>query len=251
MRLSVMICEDLEEERMALARMVRRVCQARGIDLALELSSSGEELLDRFRARRWDILFLDIYLGGISGIQAARVIREQDQSCALIFATTSQEHGLLSYELRVTDYLLKPFSLADVEGALDWVVQEREERFQTITIRSEWEEEQILVREIQYIEVIRHSAVLHLTGGTKRTRKGLQELENEIGDSGFLRCHRSFLVNLDYVAAIDQGDFAMKNGDRVPISAKRAAEVKRAFVDWSLEKTWDGTPEKRTTIETD
>ena len=169
---------------------------------------------------------------------AARAIRARDQSCALIFATTSREHGLLSYELRVTDYLLKPFSQADVEAALDWLLLDREERFQTITIRSEWEEEQILVREIQYIEVIRHSAAIHLADGVRRTRKGLQDLENEIGDRGFLRCHRSFLVNLDHVAAIDQGDFVMQNGDRGPISAQRAAEVKLAFFDWSLEKSW-------------
>ena len=243
MRLSVMICEDLEEERMALARMVRTVCRSRGIDLELELSSSGEELLDRFRFRRWDILFLDIYMNKISGIQAAKVIRGQDQTCALIFATTSREHGLLSYELQVTDYLLKPFTQADVEGTMDWLLLEREEQFQTITIRSEWQEEQILVRDIRYIEAIRHSAELHLTDDrVKRTRKGLQELENELGEGSFLRCHRSFLVNLDHVAAIDQGDFRMKNGDRVPISAKRAVEVKHAFFDWSLEKNWTETP---------
>ena len=241
MKLSIMICEDLEEERMALARMVRRSCQSRGIDLELELSASGEELLDRFRSRRWDILFLDIYLGGISGTEAARIIRGQDQSCALIFATTSREHGLLSYELRVTDYLLKPFAQEDVEGALDWILLDREEQYQTITIRSEWEEEEILLRDIQFIEVIRHTAVLHLTNGIKRTRKGLNELEAEIGDGSFLRCHRSYLVNLDHVASVVEGDFVMKCGDRVPISAKRAAEVKRAFFDWSLEKSWAGS----------
>lgn len=241
MKLTVMICEDLEEERMSLARMVRRSCRSRGIDLDLELSSSGEELLDCFRLRRWDIIFLDIYLGGISGTEAAKLIRRQDQSCDLIFATTSREHGLLSYELRVTDYLVKPFSQSDVDAALDWILMEREEQYQTITIRSEWEEEQILVRDIQYIEVIRHTAVLHLTDGIKRTRKGLNELEAEIGNGSFLRCHRSFLVNLDHVAAIVQGDFSMSGGDKVPISAKRAAEVKRAFFDWSLEKSWSGS----------
>ena len=241
MKLSIMICEDLEEERMSLARIVRRSCQERGIDLELELSTSGEELLDRFRSRRWDIIFLDIYLGGISGTEAARIIRGQDQSCALVFATTSREHGLLSYELRVTDYLLKPFTQADVEAALDWILLDREEQYQTITIRSEWEEEELLLRDIQYIEVIRHTSVLHLTNGIKRTRKGLNELEAEIGDGSFLRCHRSYLVNLDHVTAVVEGDFVMKCGDRVPISAKRAVEVKRAFFDWSLEKSWDGS----------
>ena len=224
---------------MALARMVRACCTARGVELELELSSSGEELLDRFRARRWDVIFLDIYMGGISGDQAARVIRSSDRECALIFATTSREHGLLSYELQVTDYLLKPFALSDVEHTLDWILQEREDQFQTITIRSDWELEEIRLRDIQYIEIIHHTAVLHLTNGIRQTRKGLQELENEIGEVGnFLRCHRSYLVNLDYVSAIIQGCFEMKDGNLVPISAKRTAEMKRAFFDWSLEKTW-------------
>ena len=246
MRLSVMICEDLEEERMSLARMVRKYCGERQVDLELELSSSGEEILDRFRSRRWDVIFLDIYMGKISGAQAARIIRNEDRECALIFATTSREHGLLSYELQVTDYLLKPFAQADVDSALEWILQEKESRFQTITIRSEWEMEQIRLRDIQYIEVVHHTAFLHLTKGIKRTRKGLQELESEIiqgeGRNGFLRCHRSFLVNLDHVTALSQGHFEMKNGDRVPVSSKRAAEMKQAFFDWSLEKTWGETP---------
>ena len=239
MKLSVMICEDLEEERMSLARMIRRCCNERRIDLELELSSSGEELLDRFRFRRWDVVFLDIYMGQISGVQAAKAIRSRDRECDLIFATTSREHGLLSYELQITDYLLKPFTTEDVKSALDWILQERERNFRTLDIRSEWETEVILLRNIQYIEVIRHTAVLHLTDGIRNTRKSLQELENELcGDEGFLRCHRSFLVNLDHVAAICQGEFAMRNGDRIPISTKRMAEMKRAFFDWSLEKNW-------------
>lgn len=234
-----MICEDLEEERMYLARMIRAYCDARGADLELELASSGEELLDRFRTRRWDVIFLDIYMGGISGDQAARIIRESDRECALIFATTSREHGLLSYELQVTDYLLKPFERTDVEKALEWILQEREIQYRTITIRSDWEMEEIRLRDIQYIETLHHTAVLHLKDGVKQTRKGLQELEQEIGDGGsFLRCHRSYLVNLDYVTAIIQGNFEMKDGNLIPISTKRAAEMKRAFFDWSLEKNW-------------
>lgn len=239
MKLTVMICEDLEEERMTLARMVRKCCADRRVDLELELTSSGEELLDRFRSRRWDVIFLDIYMGRISGDRAARVIRASDRECALIFATTSREHGLLSYELQVTDYLLKPFTQMDVDAALDWIFQERESQFQTITIRSEWETEQIRLRDIQYIEIIQHTAVLHLTDGTKSTRKGLQELESKIGEGGgFFRCHRSYLVNLNYVTAIRQGCFEMKDGSRVPISSKRVADMKRAFFDWSLEKNW-------------
>ena len=240
MKLLVMICEDLEEERMTLARMVRKCCRERRVDLDLELSSSGEELLDRFRSRRWDIVFLDIYMDGISGAQAARVIRGKDKQCDLIFATTSREHGLLSYELQITDYLLKPFTLQDVDNALDWILREREERFRTIAVRSEWETELILLREIQYIEVLHHTAVLHLRDGTRNTRKSLNELETEIcGEGGnFLRCHRSYLVNLDHVTGIFRGEFSMENGDRVPIGTKRMAEMKRAFFEWSLEKNW-------------
>ena len=69
----------------------------------------------------------------------------------------------------------------------------------------------------------------------------LSELKEELEDGSFLRCHRSCLVNPDYVPSIEQGDFAMKNGDRVPISVQRAEDVKRSFFDWSLEKSWAGS----------
>ncbi len=238
MKISVMICEDLEEERMALGRMVRACCKERQIDLALEFSASGEEILDRFRTTRWDIVFLDIYMGKVSGADAARAIRGSDHDCALVFATTSREHGLLSYELQISDYLLKPFARQDVEAALDWILREKEDRFRTLTIRTEWESETIRLRDIQYIEVLHHTAVLHLPDGIRRTRRGLRELEAELEGGSFLRCHRSFLVNLDHVANALPGAFEMGNGDRVPISTKRMPEMKKAFFEWSLIKNW-------------
>ncbi len=237
MKLSVMVCDDLEEDRVSLARMIRICCRKHDIELKLELSSSGEELLERFRPKLWDIIFLDIYMGKMSGAEVAKIIRAQDWDSALVFATNSREHGLLSYELQVSDYLVKPIVLRDLEDALEWILRERESQFKTLTVRSDWETEQIRLRDICYIEVVHHTATLHLTDRTRDIRRGLNELEAETGGS-FIRCHRSFLVNLEYVADISRGEFCMNNGDRVPISNQRMAEVKKLYNDWLVEKNW-------------
>lgn len=238
MKLSVMICDDLEQVRTQLARMVQHYGRERGLPLAISLTASGEELLARWRPGAWDVIFLDIYMGAVSGVEAARRIRERDQKCALIFATTSQEHGALGYQLKVSDYLLKPFGQKEVDSALDWLLRKQSRSLRLMTIRSEWETVQVRVRDIRYIEIQKHTAMIHMDTRVIPTRVGLDALEAEIGDSAFFRCHRSFLVNLGHAVEIKGRDFRMDDGSRVPVSAQNMAGAKQALIEWLLEENW-------------
>ena len=238
MKVSVVVCDDLQEERYTLARMIQRYADEHKIELALDTCGSGEELMSLFAPHRWDILFLDIYLGGLSGADAAKLIREQDTDCALIFCTTSREHGMLSFELRVSDYLVKPFTREDVSNALDWVLRDRKRHLQTLTVRSDWSDVEIPLCELQYVEVQRNDFILHLENRTLKTRGVMAELEQALNGGGFYRCHRSFLVNFDHVSGVERDGFRMQCGDFVPVSLQRRAEAKRLFFDWALEKDW-------------
>ena len=241
MKLSVVVCDDLEEERYALARMVQSYADAHGITLEMDTCASGEELMSLFAPHRWDVLFLDIYLGRLSGAEAARQIRERDDTCALIFCTTSREHGMLSYALRVSDYLVKPFTREDVDSALDWVLQDRQKQLQTLTVRVDWDDVELPLHEIQYVEVQRNDVIFHLENRALKTRGVMAELEQEMDGGGFYRCHRSFLVNFDHVSGVERGGFRMGDGQLVPISPQRKEEAKRRFLDWALEKNWGKT----------
>ena len=238
MKLCVVVCEDLEEERYALARMIQRYADEKGIELRLDTCGSGEELMDLFAPGRWDILFLDIYMGALSGAEAARQIRARDADCALIFCTTSREHGMLSYEVRVSDYLVKPFTDGDVRSALDWVLEERRKKMRTLTVRAEWNEVEIPLSELQYVEIQRNDFIFHLEKRSLRARGVMAELEQTLRGGGFYRCHRSFLVNFDHVSGVEREGFRMRCGDLVPVSPRQKDEAKLVFMDWVLEKSW-------------
>ena len=164
MYISVMICDDLEEERAALARMVRQYCQRCALELRLDVASSGEELLDRWTLGQWDLVFLDIFMEGMTGVETARSLRQRGEECALVFATTSQEHGMEGFDLQVMDYLLKPFDQGQLDRTMDWFVQQTADRLRLLRVDMEGEELTIRVGDIDYVEMYRHTAAIHAGG---------------------------------------------------------------------------------------
>jgi len=238
MDLSIAICEDLPDERSYLARMVESFFRERQETCQLSIFSSGEELLSLFRAGRFHILFLDIYMPGLSGMDTARTVRKADRDCSIIFATTSHDHGLDSFEVQASDYLVKPFRREDVYEALDWCVGRHTQSRRYLQVLSEWEQIDIPLQSLVYIEIQGHQAYLHTRDQVISTRRSLDDLENTIHSSDFIRCHRSFLVNMDYITGIQGKDLCLEDDTRVPIGPSNAAQVKRAFSDWLFARDW-------------
>ena len=238
MELSVVICDDLAEERSLLRRYVQSYGKERGYQLRMGEAASGDELLSRWQTGCWDLVLLDIYMPGLSGVETARRLRTMDKSCEIAFITTSEMHGLVGYDLGILDYLVKPVDQETMFDMLDWCIHKQWERLRTLRVRSEWEEMEVRLQDICYIEIQRHTACINLRRKTIYTRRGMAELEEEIDSPSFLRCHRSFLVNLAHVVSIQKNDFVMANGKRVPISAAKAQLCRHKLMAWVLEQGW-------------
>lgn len=239
MEVCIAVCDDLSEERVALAQMIRSCCQAREVDAKLHLFSSGEELLDAFRPGRFPIVFLDIFMDGLSGIDTARQLRRRDGQCSLVFATTSLDHGMESFEVQASDYLVKPFRLQDVDGALAWCLTHMPENCRCLSVCSKWEQVEIPLWSVEYIEIRGHQAYIHTEERVIVARRGMGELEAEIANDNFLRCHRSFLVNMSHVDGLERNAFRMDSGDLVPIGSTGAAGVREQFIRWAFVHTWE------------
>lgn len=233
MKISVAICDDLKEHCVQNARMLKNYGQRNQISFHIELFENGQALIDALRPGRWDIVLLDIFMPELDGIETARLLRQQDQTCSLIFVTTSEQHGMVSYELRASDYLVKPVAQQAMDEALDWCLREKREYFRSLCVRSDWSEVEIALRDICYIEIQRHNAYIHTKERVVQTSRGMNALEEEIGSPDFLRCHRSFLVNQHHVVRLEKREFIMDNGDRVPIGSSNAAEIEERFRDWA------------------
>lgn len=236
--ISAAICDDLPEERAALSGMVRAALEERGLTGKLRLFSSGDELVHVFRPGMLQIIFLDIYMPGLSGLDAARAIRQKDRAAAIIFATTSEDHGMESFDVQASDYLVKPFQQADVAAALDWCIEHMPDSARCLTVSSNWESMELPLQSIRYIEILGHQAHIHTERDDIVARRGLDDLEAAIDSPDFLRCHRSYLVNMNHVLGLEGSDFRMNGGDLVPISSANAAKVRSRFIDWTYLKAW-------------
>jgi len=239
MELSVIICDDLAEERSLLRRYVQAYGNEKGYQLRMGEAACGDELLNRWQPEHWDLVLLDIYMPGLSGVETARRLRAMDASCEIAFVTTSEVHGLVGYDLGILDYLVKPVDRETIFDMLDWCIHKQWERLRTLRVRSEWEEMEVRLQDICYIEIQRHTACISLREKTICTRRGMAELEEEIDSPSFLRCHRGFLVNLAHVVSIQKNDFLMDNGQRVPISTAKAQQCRQKLMEWVLEQGWN------------
>lgn len=240
LKLSIAICDDLTEERIQLAKLVYQYGKQHKLHLHIRLFSSGEELLNLFsKPGQFQIIFLDIYMPGHSGIDTARRIRTFDFHVPILFATTSQDHGLDSFEVRASDYLVKPLQADDVAHALDWCLEHLPEPLRCLSILSEWEHREIPLFSILYIDVYGHQSCIHTEHEIVITRRGLDDLANAIDSPDFLRCHRSVLVNMNHIQALEGNDFRMSNNSLVPISSTNRTSIRSQFLDWTYRKAWE------------
>lgn len=234
MKISVAICDDLKEYCVHNVRLLKNYGQRNRISFQFELFESGQALIDALQPGRWDIVLLDIFMPELDGIETARRLRQKDQTCSLVFVTTSEQHGVVSYELRASDYLVKPVAQQAMDQALDWCLREKREYFRSLLVRSEWSDVEIPLRDICYIEIQRHNAYIHTKERLIQTSRGMNALEKEIDSPDFLRCHRSFLVNQHHVVRLEKREFVMDNDDQVPIGSANAAEIEKKFRDWAI-----------------
>ena len=166
------IIDDRAEDRAILHRELDTILRERGYGVeGIDLFSGGEEFLAKFSGGRYDLVFLDIYMEGINGIQTAREIRRTDKNVRLIFVTTSNDFAAESYELRADYYLLKPFVHADIIKALAVIDLADYEKQRTVALP---DGSTCLLHDIVFSEYYNHKIILHLKGGQTRNLRASQ-----------------------------------------------------------------------------
>lgn len=139
--MKIAIVDDIKGEAERLSGLVARYLSTHGLFCdQTDLFASGEAFLEHFEPGRYDIIFLDIYMSGMTGMETARRIREQDTNCSLLFVTTSPDFAIDSYDVNATYYLLKPVNEAQVTRALDRCNMDRIERDRYVMVPSQGEE---------------------------------------------------------------------------------------------------------------
>lgn len=201
--LSIALCEDDPAEREALRALLPGE--------QVSVFASGEAFLAAYRPGAFDLILMDIYLEGLDGVEAVRRVRERERTVPIAFATVSRDHALEGYRLDVDKYLEKPVGREELEPLLALARRRREERESLSLGRGT----ALPLSRLRYAEQKGHYLTCYLDGGEVLQRKGkLDELASRLAEPPFLRCHKSFLVNLDYVTGLDREQlvFRMREG---------------------------------------
>ena len=233
--LNLAICDDLPEEREALLALLE---QAPIATVCAQFASS-EELLEAFRPGGFDLLLMDIYMDGMTGVEAVQKIREMDEHIPIAFTTTSTEHTLESYRLSVLKYLEKPVRQKDINDLLHLVKLQRDSA-PRLTIRQNGETQKLPLSELMVLEQQGHHVVLSLKGGSTIQLYGkLSDLLPQLDGQPFFCPHKSYCVNLAFVRGINEEYqcYEMADGKKVPISRTNRAKAKRAWEDYLFART--------------
>lgn len=189
----------------------------------------------------YDIAFLDIDMGEMSGLALARRIRALHRDTVLIFVTNYVEYSLEGYEVQAFRYLLKSELDEKLEKYMRQAVSVCRRERALIRIYSEREEVDIPPQAILYIETAQRRSILHLRGfscDTLPTRMTLNELTGLLAPRGFLRVHKSFLVNMAHIQRLQSTLVCLAGGIELPVSAHRYSEVKKEYLQWKGQKRW-------------
>jgi DNA-binding LytR/AlgR family response regulator len=233
----IAIVDDLSADAEKLREFICRWAQEQGIFLvpAPVVFESGEALLAGFALDSFDVIFLDIYMSGMTGMEAAKKIREQDYACQLIFTTATREFAVDSYDVAAAFYLVKPYSYEKLAQALTRCDAELLEQKQCVMVPGTAGQQPLLLHQITHTEYYGRCVEVHLTSGEKLTVPMRQADFTALllAYPYFCDCTRGVLVNLEQAENLLADRFLLKNGTSVPVSRLKYQKVREQFLTFT------------------
>ncbi|MEG0313694.1 MAG: LytTR family DNA-binding domain-containing protein [Erysipelotrichaceae bacterium] len=237
--LKILICEDLVGESTRLEKFVDNYFNFKKISHTITVYDNAEDgIFDYENDKTYDIALLDIILPHKTGIDLAKVIRKYDQFCNIIFITSSREFAIESYQVKAFNYLLKPFDEKSLSVLLeDLMVSIKNHDDKFVTLTSRYGCYKIKLRDVIYVESFKRQITFHIDKQDDIiVNDKLDNIEGILNDSRFLRCHKSYLINMDQVSMLESRSFKFSNGMVAPIPKENLNTVKQKYFDYLYNK---------------
>lgn len=227
----IALVEDEEAYAKQLKKYIKRYAAESGEQFEVTWFSDGDAIVEHYRPQ-FDIILLDIQMKFMNGMETAKAIRKVDQEVVIIFITNMAQYAIQGYEVDALDYILKPIPYFAFSQRLDRAIvrmKKRTRQYMTISIRNSTQK--IDIRDIYYVESQAHKLVFHTKMDDYTTSGTLKEIEGKLLDKGFFRCNKGYIVNLEYVDAVQEG-CAIVNNEKLLISRSRKKDFMKSLVEY-------------------
>ena len=223
MTIKVIIADDQAPARILLREMLKSIDGIESIDEAAD----GLTLLNMAKAIRSDIVFIDIDMPALNGIEAAKLITDMNPKPYIVFVTASQDYTAEAFELYAKDYLVKPFKLHRLVQTIDIIKQEIKEKQadkkvlplkDKISFKTGSEEVYVYMSDVIMCEKVDRQVVLYTKDGKYTIHNALEEIEKKLNSFLFFRSHKAFLINLELISNVvylrDTAEIVLQHTDR-------------------------------------
>lgn len=233
--MQIVICDDLKNERDILREHIHSYSRIELLDYVIEEFENAESLLLAIENKKIspDILFMDIYMDGITGIDAVKLLKEKGFTGVIIFTTTSESHSIDSYRLMADGYLLKPYTKTEFNQFFKKAVGNYVENYKIISFPCDRIEYQMFQKDLEFVETQNRGSLIHGKGVAMRTTMTIAEFAKKLTpEECFLQSHRGCIVNMNYVAKVEEDHILMKNGKKAPLTLRDRASIKKSVSDY-------------------
>ena len=235
--MNIALIEDSNQDMEQLNHLVQMYFSDRQIFRVVDTYSNGKSFLKTWPEKTYDLVFLDIMMPDMTGIDVARKIRETDSNCLIIFISASTEFALQGFEVRAFDYLLKPITQEKLERTLNLCHDELIKHVRYIEIKVSRTIIKLPLQDIIYTDYYNHYIQIHTASETIRSYQQFDSFSPLLlCYPQFLCCYRNCIVNMDLISLVDKDDFVMLTGERVPIIKNNRHAIFQQYADYQFFK---------------
>lgn len=239
--LHIAVCDDNIDELSNIIQLINLYRSSKHLNCEYAVFPNGFDLISALeKGNRFDIYCLDIIMPGFTGIDVAKEIRTLDKTAPILFFTSSPEFALESYSVRAINYVLKPISKEKLFFTFDELLEhiEAQRNDDAIIVKSNEGIQKILISNLVFAEVIGRNVLYHLLSGKviECTDSFSSVCDNLLKYSCFIKTHRSYIVNMQYVDTIENRQVTLQTLTSVPIAQGKVRGIKQQYLDYQMEE---------------
>ncbi len=235
-RWNIAICDDEEAALSILTASLQGAFRAHDVEAVIDSFTRPRVMLAQMRNVSYDLIFLDIEMPGMSGLDAARQLRRDGNLVDIIFISNREDLVFEALRVNPRGFIRKTRFIQDVSGVIDTYFAYRSEKAQEkVLIVSQ--RDQVLHISIEKLKYIEGCGKKQLAMTVDREapiemNKSMQELEEELSPYGFLRIHKGYLVNYRLIRRIGEDEVLLTDGQKLPVSRRKHQEVRETYMEW-------------------
>lgn len=231
---NIAICEDNEEQQKIIENYI--IMNMKISDFRIDKYDTGESLVAAFiNDERYIIIFLDMQMNELDGIQTAELIRKYDEECIIIIITSIIEYAVEGYHIDAFDFILKPVTEQKFNLIMNKALKKLKAKVKkTYVIQTRGKTKIIKLSDIKYIESDKRSVHIHCQEESLNSNENIGKVETKLEEEDFIRISRYYIVNMDYISEIGSKCITLKSGESLKFSDKYRDIIKKNYMKYMM-----------------